>query len=56
MNQLIENETSSVQKELEALRERLRINSEIMKKSSKKKEVNETISGVISVVGTFEKK
>ena len=48
-------EISDTQRELEALRERLRQNTQAMQSSSKKSDANEMMSGVIKTVATFEK-
>ncbi|MFV8410430.1 hypothetical protein [Vibrio owensii] len=48
-------ELSDTQKELEALRERLRQNTQTMQSSAKKSDANEMMSGVIKTVATFEK-
>ncbi|HDM8223311.1 TPA: hypothetical protein P0E24_002498 [Vibrio campbellii] len=48
-------EISDTQRELEALRERLRQNTQTMQSSAKKSDANEMMSGVIKTVATFEK-
>ncbi|MGR4989198.1 hypothetical protein [Vibrio sp. WZ-1] len=48
-------ELSDTQKELEALRERLRQNSQVMQSSSKKVDANTMMAGVVKTVATFEK-
>lgn len=48
-------ELSDTQKELEALRERLRQNTQTMQSSAQKSDANEMMSGVIKTVATFEK-
>ncbi|WP_165862890.1 hypothetical protein [Vibrio sinensis] len=49
------NELTSTQQELQALRERIKQNTESMLTSTKKVDVNDAMSGVIKVIGTFEK-
>ncbi|WP_167521308.1 hypothetical protein [Vibrio ponticus] len=55
MNKTTPELLNDTQRELQELRERLRKSTESMQSSTQKMDVNQAMSGVIKVLGTFEK-